>query len=197
MNGQYKLSSFLQLTFFSLIIFYSGCGSSKPASVDMPSQARASQPQTPLDVPDWFMMPPEEDDEYLYATGEATSRKMNLAIQKATQQARVNLGQQIGAKVQSLIESMVQEAGMSENTQITEFYSETSKSVSDQTLNGATVLKKYPYQTSGGYRAYVLMGLKKNAYNNAAVSAIENEEAMYAEFKKTQAFQRLDEAIKL
>jgi len=39
-------------------------------------------------------------------------------------------------------------------------------------------------------------GLKKNAYNNAAVSAIENEEAMYAEFKATQAFQRLDEAIK-
>jgi len=197
MNGQYKLSYFLQLTFFSLIIFYSGCGSSKPASVDMPSQARASQPQTPLDVPDWFMMTPEEDDEYIYATGEATSRKMNLAIQKATQQARMNLGQQIGAKVQSLIESMVQEAGMSENTQITEFYSETSKSVSDQTLNGATVLKKYPYQMSGGsYRVYVLMGLKKNAFNNAAVSAIENEEAMYAEFKATQAFQRLDEAIK-
>ena len=181
------------------------CGGSTPprAPVDMPSQSQAANPQTPMDVPNWFMMTPEPDDEYaVYATGEATSRKMNIAMQKATQQARANLGQSIKAKVQSLIESMVEEAGMGENVQITEFYSEASKSVSNETLSGATVIKKYPYQTSsGGYRVYVLMGLKKAPFDNAASQAIvskvkENqEEAMYASFKKTQAFNRLDEAL--
>ena len=181
------------------------CGGSTPprAPVDMPSQSQAANPQTPMDVPNWFMMTPEPDDEYaVYATGEATSRKMNIAMQKATQQARANLGQSINAKVQSLIESMVEEAGMGENVQITEFYSETSKSVSNETLSGATVVKKYPYQmSSGGYRVYVLMGLKKAPFDNAASQAIvskvkENqEEAMYAAFKKTQAFNRLDEAL--
>jgi len=181
------------------------CGGSTPprAPVDMPSQPQAANPQTPMDVPNWFMMTPESDDEYaVYATGEATSRKMNIAMQKATQQARANLGQSINAKVQSLIESMVEEAGMGENVQITEFYSETSKSVSNETLSGATVVKKYPYQmSSGGYRVYVLMGLKKAPFDNAASQAIvskvkENqEEAMYAAFKKTQAFNRLDEAL--
>jgi hypothetical protein len=181
------------------------CGGSTPppAPVDMPSQPQAANPQTPMDVPNWFMMTPEPDDEYaVYATGEATSRKMNIAMQKATQQARANLGQSINAKVQSLIESMVEEAGMGENVQITEFYSETSKSVSNETLSGATVVKKYPYQmSSGGYRVYVLMGLKKAPFDNAASQAIvskvkENqEEAMYATFKKTQVFNRLDEAL--
>ena len=181
------------------------CGGSTPprAPVDMPSQPQAANPQTPMDVPNWFMMTPEPDDEYaVYATGEATSRRMNIAMQKATQQARANLGQSINAKVQSLIESMVEEAGMGENVQITEFYSETSKSVSNETLSGATVVKKYPYQmSSGGYRVYVLMGLKKAPFDNAASQAIvskvkENqEEAMYAAFKKTQAFNRLDEAL--
>jgi len=181
------------------------CGGSTPprAPVDMPSQPQAANPQTPMDVPNWFMMTPEPDDEYaVYATGEATSRKMNIAMQKATQQARANLGQSINAKVQSLIESMVEEAGMGENVQITEFYSETSKSVSNETLSGAIVVKKYPYQmSSGGYRVYVLMGLKKAPFDNAASQAIvskvkENqEEAMYAAFKKTQAFNRLDEAL--
>lgn len=169
----------------------------------MSSQAQASNPQTPMDVPSWFMMTPEPDDVYaVYATGEATSRKMNIAMQKASQQARMNLGQSISAKVQSLIESMVEEAGMGENVQITEFYSETSKSVSDQTLSGATVVKKYPYQmNTGGYRVYVLMGLKKAPFDNAASKAIvskvqENqEEAMYANFKKTQAFNRLEESL--
>ena len=181
------------------------CGGSTPprAPVDMPSQAQAAAPQTPMDVPNWFMMTPEPDDEYaVYATGEATSRKMNIAMQKSTQQARANLGQSINAKVQSLIESMVEEAGMGDNVQITEFYSEASKSVSNETLSGAIVIKKYPYQTSsGGYRVYVLMGLKKAPFDNAASQAIvskvkENqEEAMYATFKKTQAFNRLNEAL--
>ena len=186
-------------------IFMTACGSPPPAPtpVDMPPQSRAANPQTPMDVPNWFMMTPEPDDEYaVYATGEATSRKMNIAMQKSTQQARANLGQSINAKVQSLIESMVEEAGMGENVQITEFYSEASKSVSNETLSGAVVVKKYPYQmSSGGYRVYVLMGLRKAPFDNSAKLAIvskvkENqEEAMYANFKKTQAFNRLDEAI--
>ena len=186
-------------------IFMTACGSPPPAPtpVDMPPQSRAANPQTPMDVPNWFMMTPEPDDEYaVYATGEATSRKMNIAMQKSTQQARANLGQSINAKVQSLIESMVEEAGMGENVQITEFYSEASKSVSNETLSGAVVVKKYPYQmSSGGYRVYVLMGLRKAPFDNAAKQAIvskgkENqEEAMHANFKKTQAFNRLDEAI--
>ena len=190
------------------LLYLVGCGSKPPAPtpatrpVDMPSQGQAARPQTPMDVPEWFGNTPEEDDEYLYATGEATSRKMNIAIQKATQQARMNLGQQMSTKVQSLIENMTQEAGMDENVQVTEFYSEAAKSVSNQTLSGAKVLKKYPYMTSGGgYRAYVLMGLKKQAFDNSAAKAItskvnENkEEAMYAEFKKTQAFNRLEAAL--
>ena len=188
-----------------IVAFVQSCGSPPPPPkpVDMPSQAQASNPQTPMDVPSWFMMTPEPDDVYaVYATGEATSRKMNIAMQKASQQARMNLGQSISAKVQSLIESMVEEAGMGENVQITEFYSETSKSVSNQTLSGATVVKKYPYQmNTGEYRVYVLMGLKKEPFDNAASQAIvskvkENqEEAMYANFKKTQAFNRLEESL--
>ena len=189
-----------------LIVFIIGCGGSTPpprTPVDMPTQTQAANPQTPMDVPNWFMMTPEPDDEYaLYATGEASSRKMNIAMQKSTQVARANLGQSINAKVQSLVESMVEEAGMGDNTQITEFFSEASKSVSNETLSGATVVKKYPYQTSsGGYRVYVLMGLKKAPFDNAASQAIvskvkENqEEAMYATFKKTQAFNRLEDAL--
>ena len=189
-----------------LIVFIIGCGGSTPpprTPMDMPTQTQAANPQTPMDVPNWFMMTPEPDDEYaVYATGEASSRKMNIAMQKSTQVARANLGQSINAKVQSLVESMVEEAGMGDNTQITEFFSEASKSVSNETLSGAIVIKKYPYQTSsGGYRVYVLMGLKREPFDNSVGKAIvskvkENqEEAMYATFKKTQAFNRLEDAL--
>ena len=52
-------------------IFMTACGSPPPAPtpVDMPPQSRAANPQTPMDVPNWFMMTPEPDDEYaVYAT---------------------------------------------------------------------------------------------------------------------------------
>tara|TARA_Y100001980_G_C14550178_1_gene332539 strand:+ start:145 stop:738 length:594 start_codon:yes stop_codon:yes gene_type:complete len=190
------------LTIITVLLI--GCGGSakQPSPMDMPPQSRAGNPQIPTDVPDWFMMTPEEDDEYLYATGQADSRKMNIALQKASQQARMNLGQQINNKTKSLIENMQQESGMGDNVQITSFYSEASKSVSNETLRGAKVLKKYPYRTpNGGYTAYVLMGMKKKAFDNSAAKAITSmvnqnkEEAMYAEFKKTQAFSRLEAEV--
>ena len=56
------------------------------------------------------------------------------------------------------------------------------------------MLKKYPYQKpSGGYKAYVLMGLSKSAVQGEIVSSIQNEEAMYAQFKASQSFQALEE----
>ena len=70
------------LTIITVLLI--GCGGSakQPSPMDMPPQSRAGNPQIPTDVPDWFMMTPEEDDEYLYATGQADSRKMNIALQK-------------------------------------------------------------------------------------------------------------------
>jgi len=193
---------FIILT-ITLVLFYGCAGSSsKQTSVDMPSQNRASAPETPMDVPSWYANALLEDDTYIYSTGESTSRQMNISVQKATQQARVNLGQQLTSSIQSLTESMVEESGMEDNTQLTEFYSQASKNVSNTTLSGSAVLKKYPYRMSNGkYRSYILVGLKKEAFNAAAAKEVTSlvnknkEEAMYANFKKTQAFDRLEAAV--
>ena len=167
----------MKLLSVSLILLYViGCGGGsapQPSPMDMPSQARASAPETPMDVPSWYANALPEDETYLYSTGESTSRQMNIAVQKATQQARVNLGQQLTSSIQSLTESMVEEAGMEGNTQLTEFYSQASKNVSNTTLSGSAVLKKYPYRMpNGSYRAYILVGLKKEAFNAAAAKEV-------------------------
>jgi len=63
-------------------------------------------------------------------------------------------------------------------------------------LNGVTVLKRYPYEKSGGsWIAYVQLGLKKDAVSTAVVNVIKNEEALYAEFKASQAFKELEAAM--
>ena len=183
-----KLSFLIVLTALVMI----NCSGGRAVS-DMPSDA--NNPKGPADLPDWFTNPPEEDDMYIYAVGLGESRKMDMAIDKAKQAGKVELSERISASVQSQVKSFTQEAGMTENTQIVEFYQSTSKTVTDNTLNGVTVLKRYPYEKKGGtWIAYVQLGLKKDAVNTAVVNVIKNEEALYAEFKASQAFKDLEAA---
>ncbi|NQV41640.1 MAG: LPP20 family lipoprotein [Candidatus Marinimicrobia bacterium] len=184
-----KLGFLIVLT--ALVMF--NCSGGKEV-IDMPKNA--NNPKGPADLPDWFVNPPEEDDIYIYAVGMGESRKMDLAMDKAKQAGKVELSERISAKVQSQVKSFTQEAGMSENTQIVEFYQSTSKTVTDNTLNGVTVLKRYPYEKTGGtWIAYVQLGLKKDAVSTAVVNVIKNEEALYAEFKASQAFKELEAAM--
>ncbi|MBT3228048.1 MAG: LPP20 family lipoprotein [Candidatus Marinimicrobia bacterium] len=184
-----KLSFLIVLTALVMI----NCSSGKEV-IDMPKDA--NNPKGPTDLPDWFTNPPEEDDMYIYAVGMGESRKMDLAIDKAKQAGKVELSERISANVKSQVKSFTQEAGMTENTQIVEFYQSTSKTVTDNTLNGVTVLKRYPYEKTGGtWIAYVQLGLKKDAVSTAVVNVIKNEEALYAEFKASQAFKELEAAV--
>ncbi len=172
-----------------------GCASNTP--VDMPSKSDGGNPKGPSDLPNWFTNTPDEDDIYIYATGTGDSRKMDLALSKARQSATVTISERISAHVSSQVKQFTQESGMTEDTQIIEFYQSTSKTVTDNTIQGLTVLKKYPYQSKGDvWKAYVLVGLNKGVINSAVVNVIKNEEALYAEFKASQAFQELEAATK-
>jgi len=184
-----KLSLLIVLTTLVMI----NCSGAKEVS-DMPSSA--NNPRGPIDLPEWFTNSPEEDDMYIYALGMGESRKMNLAIDKAKQAGKVELSERISASVQSQVKSFSQEAGMGDDIQVVEFYQSTSKTVTDNTLNGVSVLKRYPYEKAGGtWVAYVQLGLKKDAVSTAVVNVIQNEEALYSEFKASQAFQELEAAV--
>ena len=186
-----KLSFMIVLTTLVMI----SCSSAPPAN-DMPDRKDATNPKTPMDLPDWYINNAEEDDMYIYSVGMGESPKMDLAIDKAKQAGKVELSERVSARVQSQVKSFTQEAGMTENTQIVEFYQSTSKSVTNNTLNGITVLKRYPYQKSGGtWIAYVQLGLKKDAVSTEVVNLIKNEEALYAEFKASQGFKDLEAAV--
>ena len=185
-----KLGFMIVLTVLVVV----SCGS-KPAATettvyDMPDRKSAGNPKGPSDLPEWYINITEEDDTYIYSVGMGESRKMDIATDKAKQAGKVELSERISANVQSQVKNFVQEAGMSDNTQIVEFYQSTSKTVTDNTLNGVTVLKRYPYQKSGGgWVVYVQLGMRKDAVSTQVVSVIKNEEALYAEFKASQAFQ--------
>jgi hypothetical protein len=194
LGGSMKMLKLGFMVFLTVLVMIS-C-SSKPAVNDMPIPQKATNPETPNDLPEWYINTPEEDDTFIYAVGMGESRKMDIAINKAKQSGTVELSQRISANVKSQVRSFTQEAGMNEDTQVMDFYQSTSETVTNNTLNGVSILKRYPYKKPGGtWIAYVQLGLRKDAVNTQIVSAIQNEEALYTEFKASQAFKALEAAV--
>ena len=185
------------LIIVTITLFLIGCGAKPSVDTDYTTSSRPAAPEVPADVPTWFMDTPSEDDTYYYATAVADMRSMQNAINRATQDGQRQLSEAIKVQVQSMVKNYTQEAGINETVDVIEFYESVSKSVSNNTMSGAKVLKKFPYMKSGGgYKAYVLVGLSKSAVQGEVVSSIQNEEAMYAQFKASQAFKELESETK-
>ena len=186
--------SLIYLIASSMLIIV-GCATA-PSETDYTTSTRPASPEVPADVPGWFMDTPSQDDVYYYATAVSDMRDMGNAINRAVQDGQRQLSEQIQVQVTSMVKNYTQESGVNEPVDVIQFYESVSKSVSDNTMRGATVLKKFPYQKpSGGYKAYVLVGLRKDSVQGEILSQIQNEESMYAQFKASQAFQALEAEV--
>ena len=89
-------------------------------------------------TPDWYLKPPT-DPNYLYAVTVAESQDLQLAIDKAKQDARLDLATQIESQVMGLIKKFDEEVGRGENTELLQQFTQVSKTVVDQTLVGVKV----------------------------------------------------------
>ena len=176
------------------MLLLAGCASA-PAGTDYTKSTKPATPEVPADVPDWYMETPS-DGEFIYVTGMGNGSNINVAIGKAKAFAQQEMSEQISAEVQSMVKNYMQESGVNENQNSINFYESTSKTVSNNTMTGFEVLKKYPYaKPSGGYTVYILAGVKTGTVQGEVVSQIQNEESMYAEFKASQAFQALEAEV--
>jgi hypothetical protein len=169
-----------------LALCLTGCGSKPPAE--------GTPEATMVSVPDWYAAPPQ-DPNYLYATATSMSRDLQLAVEKAKQQARLDLAAQLEVKAEGLTKKFDEEVGLNEESELLSEFSQVSKSLVSTTLNGTRV-KNQEIQTEGAiYRAYILMELPLGAYNVALMEKIKANQNMYTRFRATQAFDELEQEI--
>ncbi len=165
-------------------LFVMACGSSKEANL---SKVDAGN------IPSWYLNPPT-DPAFAYATSTETSQDMQMAINKAEQQCRADLANQISSKVSTLTKKFGEEVGGKDSQLLTSF-TQASKTVSSTELSGAKSKQRDVRQDGGMWRAYVLM-----EYNvsQAMVSQLKKEEELYTRFRATQTYKELeDEANKV
>ena len=149
----------------------------------------------PSGLPPWFQNPPE-DPNYMFSTATMTSKDLQLAINKAKQQARVDLAQQMETKIKAMTKQFTEEVGLGEDAEFLSQTSVVSKSVTSKVLNGSRARQVETIKEDGViYRAYVLMELPIGPANSALLNAVKKQQNLYTRFRSSQGFQELEEEV--
>ena len=150
-----------------------------------------STEQTSTDEPDWWFNPPTSDTHYL-AFGQAKKQNPSLAQKVAQQRGRDDISNQVKSSVQNEIRDYMQESGLGETAQALEFSENTTVAISDNVLQGATSDKYYKAKDG---TVYIRVSYPKDAVDRAILNAAKREEALYNEFKASQAFDRMEKKL--
>lgn len=149
-----------------------------------------------LDLPSWFLSPPIADDA-LYAIGVGESSKLQMAMNKASDWARQELSRVISVKVSTMTKQFLEEAGVDDVSQTTEFTEVVSKSIASNSISGSKIKEQEIKETDDGkYIAYCLVELKLADMTGAIDEIVKQNSAAFAKLQANRAFDDLANELK-
>ncbi len=157
-----------------------------------PAPAAAAVEPEKSGLPDFVINPPLATDA-IYGVGYAKQSTMALSIKVAKTNARADIASQIQTTIQEAITSYAQEAGVDDNKQLISFVETITRQITDQTLSGAAPKSLQPMD-DGGVWVLMVYGKEalKDSFKDVAEGFERNEDAAFAEFKASQAIDKLD-----
>jgi hypothetical protein len=149
-----------------------------------------------IELPDWYLNPPK-DPNYIFGKATSTSQDLQLAIDKAKQEARLDIAENLESHIMGLIKKFDEEVGGVEDAELLTQFTKVSKNVVDQTLVGSRENKTKVKQEGNGYRAFVLMEFPVGKAREELLKQLSSDENMqlYTRFRASQSFQELKEEI--
>ena len=174
----------------------SACGGSKQASLDnMPPSDVKDEIKN---MPEFYQNPPEDSDDYLFATGTAISSGQRVSLQKAENNARQVFAQKFGETVDALQKSFTEEVTSGNSSNFADSFSNVNKILASQELKGVSTVERVfiPANDNTQFRSYVLMRMPVGQAKQALENALSQEEELYIKFKESKAFEELEEALK-
>lgn len=146
------------------------------------------------EIPKWFLETPN-DPNYIIAASSAISRDLQMAVNTATEEARVQIARELEIKISGLFKRFREEVGFREDAEFLTQSTDVSKSVVSTTLTGTKVRKKKIVQEGGGIRAYILMEMPLGPMNEALLNKIKEQKNMYTRFRASEGFKELEKEV--
>lgn len=176
------------VTVSMLTLIVIGCGSTQ--KVVQPEVVTPAMPA----VPEWYTTLPDNPDT-LYAAREATSKSMQLAIDKAANNARAEIGRQIELKMENMQKQFDEEVGFGEDSELLSQYTNVTKAVVSVSISGSKILKQQPARLDKIWQAYVLVTYPLANMNASLVDAVKKENLLYQRFQASKAFKELEQEM--
>jgi hypothetical protein len=178
-----KKNAFLIITASIISLLMISCGGSKSLS-DTDTG----------DIPEWYLNTPTAEN-YIYEAASATSRDMDLSLNKAETEARAKVGRTMAAKVNSMQKKFEEEVGQGENSELLSQFTQATKVIVSQELNGAMVKEKKFVQDGSNWRCYVLMKYPIGSAQAAFLNKIKNNNQLYTRFRSTEAMKEMEDDV--
>ncbi|MFC1887896.1 hypothetical protein ACFLYK_03705 [Candidatus Cloacimonadota bacterium] len=174
-----------KITFFVLLLvvltILSGCGKSGPKGLKKAY------------YPDWWLI--QDNAEYVQTYGMATKVSQTTSFDAAHANAMLQAAQYVENYVKGMVKNYEEEAGVTD-PQVLALTSKVVKEVSNAKFENAMVTKQETIITEEGrYQTFVRVSIPKDAVNKNTLNKIKNEEALYNQFKASQAFDELEKEI--
>jgi len=179
-----------KMTLISLMLLLAAvsCASHKQKA----STAPKSVPK--FDAPGWYVDPPKDNDR-LIGVATATSRDLQTAIDKAKQDGRVEIARQLDLRVGGLSKRFVEETGLNEDAELLSMFTQVSKTVVSDSLNGTRLVQQELDREGGTYRAYVEMEMPIGEANARFLDKIRSHERLHTRVRASEAFEELDKEV--
>ncbi|MBN1326870.1 MAG: hypothetical protein JW996_02860 [Candidatus Cloacimonetes bacterium] len=154
------------------------CGKSGPGGVKK------------LYYPDWWQE--QNASEYVNTYGMATKVSQTTSYDAAYANAMLQAAQYVETYVKGMVKNYEEEAGVND-PQVLALTSKVVKTVSDAKFENAMVTKQETIVGEDNrYQTFVRVSIPKEAVNKNMLNQIKNEEALYNQFKASQAFDELE-----
>ena len=134
------------------------------------------------------------DPDHFYAVGMGESSNLQLAIDKASTNARAEIGRQLNIKVENMMKVFLEEVGNTD-PELNEFSSSTTKTVVSTELTGSKIKEQKYQEKDGKYQASVLVEYPIGQANAALMSQIKKNENMYTRFRASEGFKELETEV--
>lgn len=169
-----------------IMFVLAGCGSNKKEKVAKPTGTKTY-------FPTWWDT--QNDPDNVCAYGLAEKASLNMSIQSAKMQAMQDIGRYVETIFRGMVEDYQAEIGMIDPQNLASIESALRATVNTEfsgVLTGATETMEENTPNGKRYTTYIQLKIPRDQVNKSLVFNIRNEEALYNQFKASQAFDKLD-----
>ncbi len=170
-------------------IVHTGCGSKKPVTTTQEASKKVLRK-----MPEWVLEPPREEG-FIFESGTATSRDLQVCRDKAADAARLNIARSLETRFNSLTKRFQEEVGTEADAQFLDQFTQATKAVVSTTLVGLSTEEAEVLVEDGVYRAYVLLKLPLGAANKILLERLKQQEELFTRFRSSEIFQELESDV--